>query len=329
MIIIKCDLVNGTTAVPSDIIDKHLKLASAASFKVLLFILRNPEGTSDAEQIALCTGLTAEDVEYCLEFWQANGVIEINDTLVAQEDIKKTIGNVSIQSATETEATEEKPQKMPVKALPYKRPTQGEIALRLGEDETLSSLFREAQLVLGTFGYDTQALLLMMYDYYGFSAETIMLLLNYQASEKRLAGSYLKKRAEDWAKRGIDNFDMAEHEVCCLEKIRKVYEEIKAVGDYKGDIPAPKIEKAIRTWAVELGCSSELIKFALNRSNLATADTTKLLKKWVNSDITTPEQVLEREARAIPGQVEKTYNTQSVGKSSVMDWIKKYEQENK
>ena len=67
MIKIKCNYLNGAVAVPTDIVDKHLKLASAASFKVLLFILRNAQGTADAKQISLCTGLAECDVLDCLE----------------------------------------------------------------------------------------------------------------------------------------------------------------------------------------------------------------------------------------------------------------------
>ena len=73
MIKIKCDYLGGAVAVPTDVIDKHLKLAPVASFKVLLFILRNPEGTADAEQIAMCTGLAKFDVIDCLNFWESSG----------------------------------------------------------------------------------------------------------------------------------------------------------------------------------------------------------------------------------------------------------------
>ena len=75
----KCDYLYGAVAVPTDIIDKYLKLAPAASFKVLLFILRNPDGAANAEQIAMCTGLAPVDVEDCLAFWESNGVIAIDD----------------------------------------------------------------------------------------------------------------------------------------------------------------------------------------------------------------------------------------------------------
>ena len=75
MLKIKSDFSNGATAVPTDLIDKYLKLAPSASFKVLLFILRNPNGVLDEQQISLCTGLSLEDVKDCIDFWEAEDVI--------------------------------------------------------------------------------------------------------------------------------------------------------------------------------------------------------------------------------------------------------------
>ena len=63
MIKIKCDYISGAVAIPTEVIDKHLKLAPVASFKVLLFIFRNPDCSADSEQISVCTGLSRQDVE--------------------------------------------------------------------------------------------------------------------------------------------------------------------------------------------------------------------------------------------------------------------------
>ena len=130
MIKIQCDYLNGAVAVPTEIIDKHLKLAPAASFKVLLFILRNPEGTADAEQIGMCTGLSVEDVCECLEFWESNGAIRVTDEKVSEQAYKTAVGNAKTVQKPE----EEPERKITVKKLPVKKPTQREIALRLGEE---------------------------------------------------------------------------------------------------------------------------------------------------------------------------------------------------
>ncbi len=321
MIKIKCNYLNGAVAVPTDIIDKHLKLAPAASFKVLLFILRNPDGTADAKQISMCTGLSEGDVLDCLDFWESNEVIEITNEAVSEEAVKATIGNAKVASVEkETPEIESKPTK--VKSLPVKRPTQKEIALRISQEPELELICREAQSILGTFGYDTQGLLVLIYDYYGFPPEVIITLLQHQKNMGKTSSSSIKNLAEDWAKRGIDSLDLVEKELLALEKISRVYEEVKEVAGFAGDMATPRIAKFLRTWAVDWNCSVELIKYALDENKKILGDTNKMLKKFVHSGITKPEEALTREKKALPKEVKKTYETEEIGKNSVLKWIK-------
>ena len=325
MIKIKCNYLNGAVAVPTDLIDKHLKLAPAASFKVLLFILRNPEGTADANQIAMCTGLTEVDVQDCLEMWERHGVIEVTAEKVKQEDFNSAIGNAKTLEVVEDKKEASKPEpKKTIKALPVKKPTQREIALRVSESPDLELIYNEAQSILGTFGYDMQGLILMIYDYYGFPPEVIITLLQHQKNIGKTASAAIKSRAEDWAKRGIDSLDLVEEELLALEKIQETFNSIKSAAEFSGDAPTPRIGKFLRKWVVEWECSEELIVYALEESRRVLSDTDKLLKKYVQSGITTPEQVQQRQKKALPKEVEKTYETEEIGRNSVLDWIKKY-----
>ena len=323
MIKIQCDYLNGAVAVPTEIIDKHLKLAPAASFKVLLFILRNPEGTADAEQIGMCTGLSVEDVCECLEFWESNGAIRVTDEKVSEQAYKTAVGNAKTVQKPE----EEPERKITVKKLPVKKPTQREIALRLGEEPELKIIYNEAQKILGTFGYDTQALILMIYDYYGFPAEVIITLLQHQKFEGKTSSAAIKNRAEDWAKRGIDSLELVEEELLALEKISKTFDAIKDAAGFSGDVPTTRISKFIRTWAVEWECSDELIIFALEENKKVLSDTNKALKKYVQSGIKSPAEIQVRKKKSLPKEIKKTYETEEIGKNSVMDWIKKYADE--
>lgn len=322
MIKIKCDYLNGAVAVPTDLIDKHLKLAPAASFKVLLFILRNPEGTADANQISICTGLSEDDVKSCLEFWESNSVIEITDEKVTEENYVSSIGNAKVASATQEEKKAER--KITVKKLPVKKPTQREIATRLVAEPELEIIYNEAQSILGTFGYDTQALLLMIYDFYGFPPEVIITLLQHQKNEGKTASSAIKNIAEDWAKRGIDTLELVEEELLALDKIKASFLALKETAEFSGDAPTTRIAKFLRTWVVDWKCSDELIKYALEDNDKSLNDTNKMLKKFVQSGISSPEQVVIREKKSLPKTVKKTYETEEIGKNSVLDWIKKY-----
>ncbi len=325
MIRIKCDYFNGAVAVPTELIDKHLKLAPAASFKVLLFILRNPDGTADSKQIGICTGLNEADVSDCLDFWESNGVIEITEEKVSEEAFKSSLGNAkTVETVDLKEEKQDKKSGKGIKSLPFKKPTQRDIALRLSESPELEIIYNEAQEILGTFGYDTQALLLMIYDFYGFPPEVIITLLQHQKNEGKLSSSSIKSRAEDWAKRGIDTLELVEEELLALEKITKTYNAVKDVAEFNGDVPTTRIAKFLRTWAVEWECSEELIIFALEESKKVLNDTNKLLKKYVQSGIQSPEQIQQKQKKSLPKEIKKTYETEEIGKNSVLDWIKKY-----
>lgn len=322
MIKFKCDYINGAVAVPTDLIDKHLKLAPAASFKVLLFILRNPEGVLDSEQISACTGLAVADVEDCLSYWEAHNAIAI-DNIVDEELVKKASANAKCICSPEKEAKPEEKRTAP-RSLPLKKPTQRDIALRISQEPELSMIYNEAQSILGTFGYDTQALILMIYDYYGFPPEVIITLIQHQRCEGKTSSSAIKSRAEDWAKRGIDTMDAVEKELLALDRVQECFNNIKETAEITTDAPAPRIHKFLREWAVDYGCSDDLICHALRETNRIFSDAGKLLKKWARSGIETPAQAIEKEKKALPKEVKKSYDTEKVGKSSVLEWAKRY-----
>ena len=323
MIKLKCDYINGAVAVPTDVIDKFLKLAPAASFKVLLFILRNPDGTADAKQISACTGLAEGDVEDCLLFWEGNGVIAIDGTF-NEDAVKAATGNAKSMDIPEEVAAEKPVQKVNTRSLPVKRPTQREIALRLSEEPELTLICNEAQSILGTFGYDTQAILVMIYDYFGFPPEVIITLLQHQKCENKTSSAAIKSRAEDWAKRGIDTLEEVEKELLLLEKTNKAYNELKGRVGFTSDTPSPRLQKYLYQWTGAWDCSVELIKYALDESGDALADANKLLKKWANSGFKEISQVQDQQKKSLPKEVLKSYDTDKVGRSSVLDWAKRY-----
>ena len=329
MIKIKCDYLNGAVAVPTDVIDKFLKLAPAASFKVLLFILRNPDGACDAKQISMCTGLAEIDVSDCLSFWESNGVIAIDDK-IDEQAAKTASANAKCIDPVEEKNVSTNEKKVNLRSLPVKKPTQREIALRLSEEPELTFICNEAQTILGTFGYDTQALLVMIYDYFGFPPEVIITLLQHQKCENKTSSSAIKSRAEDWAKRGIYTLEEVEEELLLLEKSKKVYNELKGRTGFTSDSPSPRMSKYLYQWVGEWDCSGELISYALDEANDVLSDANKLLKKWANSGFKDPSQVQEQQKKSLPKEVKKSYDTEKVGRSSVLDWARRYatEEEN-
>ena len=111
-----------------------------------------------------------------------------------------------------------------------------------------------------------------------------------------------------------------------MEKItkREMYEAIKGEAGLDHAAPTPRIAKFLRDWAVSWECTPRLVIYALQQSANVMSDANKLLKKWVASGITEPEQVEEKEKKLLPKRVEKSYTTDKVGRNSVLDWARKY-----
>ncbi len=65
-------------AVPTDVVDKYLKIAGSAQLKVLLYILRRSGEQFSARDIASALNMDQFDVKDCVEFWSSFGVIAVN-----------------------------------------------------------------------------------------------------------------------------------------------------------------------------------------------------------------------------------------------------------
>ena len=66
----------GIFAVPTCVVDKHLKLASGLALKVLLLLLRTQIPLS-AEEIATRLGQSQGDVRDALAYWEQAGLLSL------------------------------------------------------------------------------------------------------------------------------------------------------------------------------------------------------------------------------------------------------------
>lgn len=317
-----CSYAGGAIAVPTEIIDKNLKLASAASFKVLLFIFRNPDGIKDAEQVGACTGLSKQDAEDCLLFWEERGIIE----KCGNENEKKAqeaFSNLKTVDSVFSPASQQKPAKPAV----VKLPTQSEVAKRLSQDEMLAATSAEAQLILGTYGYRMQAVIVLLYDYYGFSPEMIITLLQYQKDSGLPTPDAVKRRGEAWAKKGIDSIEGVTRELKDLSVINSVYSDVRAFCSLLPKSATGKTADYIRDWAVNMEFSTEMILLALKNEGKSFSSADKALKKWFKAGIKSPDELKEKQQKSIPEEYKKSYDTQSIGKSGVLRLLEQMKDE--
>lgn len=313
------DYSGGATVVPTELIDKHLKLAPSASFKVLLYILRNPKAAEDEAQIALCCGLSKGDALDSLEYWLRAGVL-VNDGEKADdgENLKAVANARAVQTAPIMHAEN-------TRTLPKaKAPTQSEVAKRLAQVPELAEICREAQGIFGTFGYDTQATIVMLYDHYGMPPEVILTLLQLQKDCGNTSSSAILKRAAKWNELGIDSLELVQAELSALESVEKCYTEIMAFAGLTNPKPTPSVEKKLRVWVCDWEFGSDMIMLALDESGKSFSQADKLLYKWQQAGLKTPDDVNLKKSKTVSTKIEKSYQTDKIGKNSVLEWMKKY-----
>ena len=87
--------------IPCIVADNFLKLASEAQIKVLLYILRNNNRMCSTDEIGRAVGITAEQAEESLIFWQqANVLAESSDS--ANKSSENNIMKTPFKSKSET-----------------------------------------------------------------------------------------------------------------------------------------------------------------------------------------------------------------------------------
>ena len=66
---------NSVFAVPSVVVDKHIRLAGAAQLKVLLCFLRHAGESVSTKELSSLLNMQQADVRDCLQYWIQTGVI--------------------------------------------------------------------------------------------------------------------------------------------------------------------------------------------------------------------------------------------------------------
>lgn len=316
---------NGMFNVPSDIVDKYLKLASEYQLKAILFILRN-NGQSSSADIAKALGQTAGDIDDLMEFWMDEGVL--------YTDSQEPVSRVSEQ----IKSSEDKPAETEVRiikeTLSAPRLTPKDIADAQRDNEDIAVLLSESQVILGrTISHAEQEMLVNMINYYGLRVEVVMMILEFYRSEKARGKSigiaYVNAMAKNWAEEGISSVADAEAKLQEIAKSDRLWSEITAITGIRHKRPTAKQREMIAGWFNDFNITmitlaSDIMKENIPEPKLAYMNT--ILKKWKKNGITSPSQVQAEQEAFAKNKTDKkddkikskpTYNLDEYNKFSI------------
>ncbi len=278
-------------AVPTEVVDKHIRVASAHQIKVLLWILRHSPDNPDIEFMCKDLNMAYEDAVDYLQYWIKHNIIVSTQPLPVQE--KEPV-------MTQVAPVVEEKKVVSVEMI-HSKPTSSEIAQRLEESPEIGHLFNEAQVMLGkTIGYDGQCTLLLLHDHYGLPAEVLFMLIEYCVSISKTNYAYIEAVGKDWGAKEIDTIDKAAEQISSLRKADGVWKEFAKYAGISTPRPTAAQITYLRKWSEEWKFSFEMIiraydEMANHTGKLSFAYMDKVLASWNKKNIKTVKDI-EKEA---------------------------------
>ncbi len=257
-------------AVPVDVADKYLKLATPTQLKVLLYFMRNISDNIDSSNIASALALPESEVLDALTFWAQCNILN------SETKPEPTPKNIVITSEL---------------------PTRSDVIRRGLEDERLAFLLREAQVKFGrNLKQNESQLLVSLYDDCGMDISVILLLLQYASHEGRFNVSFIKKVAAAWLKSGVETVAEAEALITENAKQKLAWQVIERVFGIEKRNPSERELELCNLWVNEWQMSSEMLKAAYDacvdsKTKLSMPYVSKILESWYKAGYKKPDDI--------------------------------------
>ncbi|MDQ5984056.1 MAG: hypothetical protein RUMPE_01087 [Eubacteriales bacterium SKADARSKE-1] len=302
---------NSVFAVPSLVVDEHIRLAGSAQLKVLLFILRHAGGSLSTDDIAEALSMSTADVKDAMGYWVETKLINLLDEVVVpfnlekkaiekQEVVTKSTGCINSAMQQPPQIIDSKPRQISR----VQKPDPIFVAERINSSPEINYLMQEAQIILSRpISNADSSTLLMLHDTDGLPIDVILMLIQYAVSSGKGSMKYIEKVAISWGYEEIDTVEKAEKKIRMLEKSKQAWNVIQRTLGIEKRSPTSKEEEAACRWFNEWNMSEELIKEAYDRCIDAKGKyilnyIDSIIRRWHNSGIKSLEMAKE-EKRAM------------------------------
>lgn len=292
-------------AVPSQVVDDYILLASSAAIKTLLYLLRHGGESFSNEDISKSLKLSEDAVSDALVFWEQAGLLVNNEGSLSPAELQ-IHSFIAEAKGTDVKIT-------PVNKVNIKEKTTAltpkEIAARINESGEVKFLFNEAEKIIGrTLNHTEQRGLLSIHDYIGLSTDIILILLNYCRSVDKLSVRYAESVAANWADLGITTHQQADELIKKLSEENRSFSKIKQIFGIERNLNSKEKEHITR-WLTVYQMTFDMIEEAYfimckKTSRISFAYIDKILQSWSAKGLRTPEDV-KREQESFKAAKEK------------------------
>lgn len=234
---------NSIFAVPTDVVDKHMKLAGAAQLKVLLYLLRHAGKSVTLDELAFAAGQKPSDTQDAVEYWINCGVLSGNElsNSIPASSLPASPANIpnQIQSPSAAESVNKSVptaefknalgQSAEIRTKEKIRYPFDECMKFVAEDEQLKNMLTAVEATLGKQLTHTEVTCFVtLVKWYGLPCTIIPMLIQYCKSIGKSSISYIESTGIGWAAEEIDNFEKAEKKISSLTSRRKAWNTVRS-----------------------------------------------------------------------------------------------------
>nr|WP_317413165.1 DnaD domain protein [uncultured Solibaculum sp.] len=307
---------NAVFAVPSAVVDKHLKLAGSAQLKALLWLLRHAGEQTDADDVASAIGLSRLDTMDALQYWVEAGLLcPVDDGYApaaspsnegacapsAEQSVQSVSQLVSASSKDKTEpsvsaaASQAKGNHVPA---PSPKPDSREVLRRATECEDIAFLLQETQIRFGRPLSPAEiSTLVWLHDYNGLPTGVILMIIEFAQSREKCSMRYIEKMAINWADEEIDTLEKAERKLAQIHTAQCNWNKICTAFGIPSRSPSARETAYIQRWMQDWSFSMDIIRMAYEQcvnyiGKLDFSYINKVLERWHKANVKTPKDAV-------------------------------------
>lgn len=333
---------NQVFAVPTALVDRHLKLAGKEQLQAILWILRHAGERFTKEMLAEALGISVDSALDALEYWQNMGLLAgrggdlhpLPQPEGAPAEAAEAAAPVVEAPAIAVEQAPVAPVAEPAPKEPAKpqrkhrleKPDMAYLVKRKEESEAIRFLLQEAESTLGLLSPAMSSVLAASVDDYGLPAEVVAMLVHYAANIGKTDARYIDAVARDWAESSIFTIEAAEEKLQELSERRLAWSKVSSVAGLQKRTPTKKEEECAYRWVSEWKFSTDMIAAAYERcvdhtGKFSAAYMNKVLERWHRMGYTTVAAVEDAELKtaAAKQQQKSSYDIDELERRSFFD----------
>lgn len=308
---------NAVFAVPTALVDTHMRLAGAVQLKVLLYILRHAGRPVQEEEMAQALGVSAADIKDALFYWQQAGLLpdaqeaaepapapapSAAESISPVDEAPVSTEETRLISSRPTPATPQTPAK---KLAPHRveKPDGVFLANRMASSSEIAALMQETEFILGRpLSPGLSSTLLYMHDDCGLPTDVIIMLVQYAKEQGKDNTHYIESTGRAWAQEGILSHEKAEQKLRYLDESAKAWRLVERALGISHRRPTAREMQFCARWVLTWHFEEAMLREAYERCINATGKLNftyidRILERWQREGVRTLSQA-QQEASA-------------------------------